>query len=145
MKLDWNGNNNFCPISLTFRRFLFKISREGKWIKSNLDIKSRVDYILYIYVHISDVLLTKKTMNDICVPFWFTFKVNICSLFFVTFRKKGLRLRPNGTYISTSQTKIRNVCLLVVMEFWIFRKKKYFLENRLRCVCKLYHDPWLFW
>ena len=38
--------------------------------------------------------------------FWFTFQ---CSHFLYNFQKKVLD--PNGPYIGTSQTKIRNVCL----------------------------------
>ena len=39
----------------------------------------------------------------------------MCSQFCCNFRKKVLG--PNGSYISTSQIKLRNVCLSVILEF----------------------------
>ena len=43
-------------------------------------------------------------LNIFCVVFWHTFQVTLCSHYFCDF------LDPNGPYISTFQTILRNVC-----------------------------------
>ena len=70
--------------------------------------------------------------------FWVTFQVTLCSYYFCNFRKKVLD--PNGPYISTFHTILRNVCLSVISEFCLSlsstaytslcRDLKYLLEVR---------------
>ena len=51
--------------------------------------------------------------------FWLTFQINLyVPTFFATSGKKVLD--PNLPYIRTSQTKIRNVCLSIILEFCLF-------------------------
>ena len=49
---------------------------------------------------------------DYYTRFWFNFRVDVFTIF-ATSKEKG-PIVPNGPYISTSQTKIRNVCLTVI-------------------------------
>ena len=64
------------------------------------------------------VICCSKTLQyKIYLLFWFTFKVNLylCFHYLCNFQKKIPD--PNGPYMSTSQTKIRNFCLLENSEF----------------------------
>ena len=51
------------------------------------------------------------------IAFFGYFSVTLCSHYFCNFRKKVLD--PNGPYISTFQTILRNFCLSVISEFWL--------------------------
>ena len=54
--------------------------------------------------------------------FWFTFS-NLCRQVFCNFRKK--KKYQNGPYINTLQTNLRNVWLLVVLEFCLCPRSVY--------------------
>ena len=46
---------------------------------------------------------------------FFGYVFNLCSHYFYDFQKE--RLGPSGPYISTSRTKIINICLSVILEY----------------------------
>ena len=59
--------------------------------------------------------MEKSAFPEFINRFWFTFIVNPCSHFLASTGKKVLD--PNEPYISTSRSKIRSVCLSVILEF----------------------------
>ena len=49
--------------------------------------------------------------------FWFILVINLCRHFFAIFLKKVLD--QNGPYIKMFQTNLRNLCLSVILEFYL--------------------------
>ena len=60
-----------------------------------------------------NMCIYKKNIVSFLVQFGFSLIVNLCNLFFATFRKKNLG--PNGSYINMFLTHLRNVCLAVIL------------------------------